>query len=1466
MGANAAKLEPGKDQTNPKSLIQQDSISQNKNLEVNQENPRVKQLKALQQMADASPQTEKLRTYQVMASQQSAQRKKQIPVNDEQHLENEADATGARALSTGGNAKVEGNLNNSPTQLITPSPPLTQKVENENTTDIPEEAVKPEMDLEKKPELADAIETVASDTAAANTNPDANQDKPPEEKGEEIENTYNKSGFITEKASLRKTDVVNTIIESNKKDKKNAAKIIKSGALPKDKGWFGLGLLGVKTEKFELSDNFDPKKLKYLIPVKIDQANEDKEIGWTPVQINYEFNDTANQKLSVYKDKEGYVDSKKLFKSELDLNEKGTALTGKDNKLGAAMNDSLLGKVAGFAVNNSKTVRGMANDAVGGALDMFNKGADFIQKNALDKVEILKGLSFGLDKEASKITTQGSFITGKVAKDKWVFSATFKVNTQGDYSAEYMGSVIENPPELNLEGENVGFKLNFGSMVKHQANAADPSIISKGGNASFQILGQEVFAKWNQLDFNLNEKKVTSADFSEVGMNLNLSVGETIKVENLTAAVKDLKISNNTLTHGDITLSIASINLFGVATFSDIKGSIGQKTGFSGEGNFDVNKEGLAGAKGKVSVNKGPDDKVAKYKLQDGEFSAIIMGQEVSFKGVNYDSVNPNEISADSSSLKLNFSLGDVLKVDEFDATVSNAKLAKDKGFTYENISVNIASVSVFDDVAKFSNISGNVNPNEGFNAEGDFLITAPDLANASGKVSVKKGPADLTTHYKLDDGSFNATILGQEVSITGVTYDSANPHEISAASSNLKLDFSAGNVMKVEAFDATLTDAKLTEDGFSYNDITVNIASVNVMDIAVFSEINGNVNAAGGFNGSGHFNVTLPGLGSGHGNVTVKKGAEDKTTQYTLKDGAFNAEMVGQTASVTGVSYDSATNIFSVEKGELDVNIMGVNLNIVIQNPSFTKTNGFDFASATATIPELVFADQAKMTNIVVNVVKDGDKYTYDGSSDFNLSGEIDGASASADGNVGISKEEGEGPSLSFSNANVTLIIFGQSLELKNMSYKDGVFKAEKTVAIITPPFLKKNLQITVSDLSINKEGYSMSKSELETQIEVDFGILKGNLAKLALEKTSDSWIVSGEGGLAAGGTDFFGYKIPKVEGSGALSHDFGKKETKKELNGVSATLPDLEFPGSLFPGSIGVDAEIPVLPGLNVVASAGMEGKVTIPGLQLRVNKKEDQVYVISAGTQNEKPAKGGVKLFVAIGVGTGIPLIATVSLSIRAEGGPEVNFTFNVSKEISLKDNSNGLNLDMKSMETTYKMTGDLSLAAFLELKATAFYFFKKLYKKKLVDKSFGGFEVSDEEDFKWITPSETLQTDEEIESDMKDGLKINLNFVEENIWTKAKFVDVSSGFFKGDRKRVLVVDSALAAFDKVRGKSISADVKVHALKKLEIELRHYLDKTKGTSSRTKDVQTLHKQVKDAIKSLRAKIDKKLINVPT
>ena len=100
MGVNAEKLESRNNQDSPKSLIQhhnisepteqnlilsKDKLTQRKNQDAYENSPRVKQLKALQQMADKSPQTEKLRNIQATAALNAAQKKGQIPVNVEQH-------------------------------------------------------------------------------------------------------------------------------------------------------------------------------------------------------------------------------------------------------------------------------------------------------------------------------------------------------------------------------------------------------------------------------------------------------------------------------------------------------------------------------------------------------------------------------------------------------------------------------------------------------------------------------------------------------------------------------------------------------------------------------------------------------------------------------------------------------------------------------------------------------------------------------------------------------------------------------------------------------------------------------------------------------------------------------------------------------------------------------------------------------------------------------------------------------------------------------------------------------------------------------------------------------------------------------------------------------------------------------------------------------------------------------------
>ena len=707
-------------------------------------------------------------------------------------------------------------------------------------------------------------------------------------------------------------------------------------------------------------------------------------------------------------------------------------------------------------------------------------------------------------------------------------------------------------------------------------------------------------------------------------------------------------------------------------------------------------------------------------------------------------------------------------------------------------------------------------------------------------------------TQYELTGGAFNASVMGQAVSMTGVNYDSLTPNEITAASGNVNLNFSVGDALTVADANATVSDGKLVKgEGFTYGNIAVDIASVDVLGVASFNNIKGNVNPKEGYSGTGNFAVTAPGLGAGSGTVSVKKGAEENAvTQYELTGGAFNATIMGQTAIISGVNYDSTTNAFSANKGNLNLSVLGTNLDIEIINPSLSENKKFDFESATGVIPELVFADQAKMSNILVRVVKRGDLYEFDGESNFDLKGQIGGASASASGNVSISKKGQEEAQLKFKNADLALSIYGQSLQLQGLNYADGEYEVSKATAQITPPFLNKKLEASINELKINSSGYTFAKSEINTQLGVDFGILNANLDKLTIEKTGDSWIVSGDGGLSAGGTSFFGYSIPAIAGSGTLTHDFGANKTDKELKEVSATLPAIEFPGSIMPGKIGGSAEIPILPGLNAVASAGLSGNVQIPGLELRLKKNGDQIYEISAGTPEGKPATGELRAFMSVGVGTGIPLIASVSVSVGAEGTIAVGLNFNVSKEISINKEGSSINLDTKSMETAYQLTGDLSLAAFLELKATAFYFFTKSYKKELAKTTLGSFQKSDKEDFKWIKRDQPLQENGEHLDDIKKNLKVDVRSAENRIWTKDQFVSASSGWFKGERNRILVVDQALEEYDAIRGDSTDALIKVSALNKLSALLNNYLKVSDGTSSRTKTVLELEAQIQAAL----------------
>ena len=88
----------------------------------------------------------------------------------------------------------------------------------------------------------------------------------------------------------------------------------------------------------------------------------------------------------------------------------------------------------------------------------------------------------------------------------------------------------------------------------------------------------------------------------------------------------------------------------------------------------------------------------------------------------------------------------------------------------------------------------------------------------------------------------------------------------------------------------------------------------------------------------------------------------------------------------------------------------------------------------------------------------------------------------------------------------------------------------------------------------------------------------------------------------------------------------------------------------------------------------------------------------------------------------------------------------------------------------MKTQYQLSGDLYLAAFIELTGTAF-FFSKSFRKELAKTSLGSFEKSNDEDFKWIKHEAALQDENNTMGDIKKNLKVKLTSAESKIWTAA-----------------------------------------------------------------------------------------------
>lgn len=638
--------------------------------------------------------------------------------------------------------------------------------------------------------------------------------------------SYTEPGFVTDTGSMRDPKLVSAIINERGSDEEKSKKIESGG------GMFAR-LLG---RSFKLQKELNPKKLGFYVPVKFDANNKNKVDKWVPTSIDFESphlnKEDAKKLKSMGLASEGYFSSKKTIKSNLNLLKKeGVKLNNEDNSLKKAVDSSIVTRLASAVVNNSVTVRSMANEeiekGIGKSEDAATKAVSYINSKAKKEIQILKDISFGLDSNGTKITPLGSIISVKGSyKDKFNFTSTFKVNTQTDYSSEYMGSVVTFTAFEAGDPAKVSIKLNPGELI-HNPDADKQLLSSTNGSLTIGILGQEVVVNWSLLEIDANKSVVTQAKLTDAAIGVDLDHPATGTVIKGTANITNPAITEEKgFSFGDVNLDFPTITLFDGVSFTEVKAKLvskekGKVEISEGQAKFNVTLKDVANASGNVTFQK-PDGAAASYTLSEGAFDTSIVGQKVAVSGVTYDSEKPKELSAKTASLILKVYGKDVSVV------VSGPKV-NETGFSYESATGTIKEL-VFGDAAKLTNIKVDVIKEENgtslfgetnFALEGQ--IGGAEVKAATGKLKVSRTAESQETNLSFEGASFTLILFGQKINVSGLNY---NNQILTAESASIEI---TAPVISDAIPEVAVGNLKISKDGYSFSEASVQLnASIN--------------------------------------------------------------------------------------------------------------------------------------------------------------------------------------------------------------------------------------------------------------------------------------------------------------------------------------------------------------------------------------------------------------------------------------------------------------------------------------------------------------------------------------------------------------------------------------------------------------------------------------------------------------
>ncbi len=757
----------------------------------------------------------------------------------------------------------------------------------------------------------------------------------------------------------------------------------------------------------------------------------------------------------------------------------------------------------------------------------------------------------------------------------------------------------------------------------------------------------------------------------------------------------------------------------------------------------------LENVKGVIAIDFSNSLEITNVRIKNGRGMATFSNDiiDTSLKlDVNGFSYNHE---AGTMFLKEAFGKGKFLGT-QVEATALSLKRSKDGEYTYDTIKA--SSTDTFDTKHGVKVTNPRILAYKGikYDLRGELGLEMTDVLDAQGQVVVTLDENKNLSNIKIKNGRGTA-LFNNETTDTSLNFDvNGFSYNYEAGTLFVKEALGKGKLFGTQA-EASVTSLRRSKDG-EYTYEIIKASSNDTFDTKLGIKItNPRILAYKGmkYDLRGELVIDMPDFANAKGQVAATLDEKKDVSNIKIKNGRGTADFLGLHLNITGFSYDHSSGTFFTQEAKGSTNILGQTLEVSAKNIKRTNEGKYDYSEISASATGFDY-EYFSLKDITLSRKKDETPiegqsgYTTIGSAKYKIKeGALssDFASINSEGTAAIEWNPGGETVYSITDGDLDFDLLGQKVNAKKFSYnsKDGKLTA-KTLLITVNAF-GINKILTGKDIGISKEGLAFTELSVDASgnaIEnIPFLEIVPSKYSLIYDKEKGYGVqAEGEAGIKANG---FGIK---ANGSfiGGLSYHFKSGtpdyyikggELKAEMANPLAKINEL-FGGNWSSSRFEISAGIPVFPGISAVfglyIAYGAELGNKPFEATLAYNNETKKLVLNTKALNFNAFVEGGV--FGGIQVGS--PLLISLALLLRAAGKFEMNVDLSYRKSYQLNDEPSGDQPEKAEVSDaeglTYSINGELSIGAYLDLVATALYFFEKRFSLELGKKSLGKFEFT------------------------------------------------------------------------------------------------------------------------------------------